>query len=184
MSLLAYSGILNAFFIPSAILFLWLQNERFSFFNTPISYTRKTRTKTQFIAYTLSANFIEIAFLISIFQTFPSLLSPNLLWLLILGLGSLAVTAVTTKQEHSSLHKIAGHTMATTVILWSILFHIELLSVSVFFGFIGLLLSLLCVTLLPFIYFHLKSVGWAELLFAGIVICWNIMMTVLLFNLL
>lgn len=174
-------GIVNSIFIPSAVYSLWSQNNFFSFLENPLSYARKTHTRNKFILYFLVGTFLEGLFIILLFHSFNQLQSKTLILMTILGLILSALIGLTAHPKTRRFHKISAISFILVMILWSLIFHILLLSVSQIHGQLGLGLSLATIVGMSYFYFKLKSIGYSELYFIAIITMWNILMCSLYF---
>ena len=169
-------GIINSIFIQSVVYSLWSQNNYFSFLQNPLSYARKTHTKNKFVLYFLVGTFLEGLFIISLFYSFDQLQSKTLILITILGLLLSALIGLTTHPKTRRFHKISAISFVLVMILWSLIFHILLLSVSQIHGQLGLGLSVATIVGMSYFYFKLKSIGYSELYFIAIITVWNILM--------
>lgn len=171
-----YFGILNLFFIPLAIYFLWVSNDKFSLVKLPLSYVGTTHSKRQFIFLVSLGTLIELLFVLHILSTVDMISNNILLALLVVGFLGMFLTAAT---PHSKprLHKAGITIMVVAMTLWSFYFHYALSTYSSVVASIGFILSILTLTGVPYLYFYIKSKGLTELFFIAVVLFWNILMT-------
>jgi hypothetical protein len=168
-------GLLNAIFIPAAVYALWTQNKRFSFYGTPLSFARKTHTRSQFVLFFVIGTLLEALFLFELFYTFPVLRSTTLMICTAIGLIASICIGITTNVKVRTLHQLSAQLFTATMIAWSLIFHTLIYSVSPIHSILGFVLSFLAITGIPYFYFYKKSVGWTELFFITIIVIWNIL---------
>jgi hypothetical protein len=173
--------LINVFFIPSAIFLLWKKNGYFSFRELPISYTGTTHTKNAFFASVAAAAAFEAISIYILFSSIPTLKSPSLVYLIFACLLSLSLSGITFSPQRSFIHRIFVWFMGVTAVAWSFFFHLKLLTVAPLYGTVGLLLSVIALIGVPVLYLIHKSAGVSQLLFAGVVVLWNILMSVLIY---
>jgi hypothetical protein len=176
MELLLYFGVFNLCFIPLAIYFLWLRNNKFSLVNYPISYTGTTHTKKHFVFLTALGTLIELLFVVYFLIALELISNSILLILLVVGFTGIFLTAIT-PSGRPRLHRAGITIMIVAMTIWSFYLHYLLLPYSTAIAYIGFVLSIATILGVPYFYFYIRSKGLTELFFIAVVLLWNIFMT-------
>ena len=179
-SLFPLIGIINAIFIPLALYYVWNENGRFPIRSLPFSHAGDTHTARIFSKLVAIAATLELLFLVELFTTLPALQTPLLIALPLIGMAALLLTAAVSSKRSFIIHRICTGIMVWSLIAWSFLFHTALLAISTLIGSAGLFLSTILVLGIPVLYFRHKSFGSSEVLFASVVVVWNLLMTYLI----
>ena len=179
MNFLLYFGLLNCVFIPLAVYFLWSKNNYFNFFELPLTYSGTTHTKKPFIVLTCIGITIELLFVMYLLNAFNLTTNNILMYFAAIGFLGIFITALT-PQGRPRLHRAGIRIMITVMVFWSMYLHFLLFSVSSKIALLGTALSTICLFGVSYFYFFIKSKGYTELFFIGIVLLWNILMTYLL----
>lgn len=182
--LLICSGLFSEIFLFSIFLLCWKLDKRFQLHKDAISYfgsVKKTARlfNTSLIFYTL----LRIMFLSSILSHFSLWSQPDIILLIIFACIGIILAAFISLDKNYLLHNLSGLSVAGLSIVFIFIFGIHLFTIAY-------IPAILCITLalsmliLSIYYIYIKKTinGMYELSFFILILSWDILITLLIFQ--